>query len=96
MPRRRPTPQLALETYDRREKWGAGSHRAIYPVGFFAPLLGIPDDVRELVYNVADLVNKVGLCLVVYVTAKRVGAEEAELQEQTPEEEPEAGLAAAA
>jgi hypothetical protein len=46
---------------------------AIYPLGYFAPILGLPDDVREVVYNVADLVNKVGLCLVVYVTAKRAG-----------------------
>jgi bacteriorhodopsin len=51
---------------------------AIYPLGYFSPILGVPDDVRELVYNVADLVNKVGLCLVVYVMAKRTGGEEHE------------------
>lgn len=44
---------------------------AIYPLGFFAPLLGFAPDVRELVYNLADIVNKVGLCLLVYATAKR-------------------------
>ncbi len=44
---------------------------AIYPLGFFAPLLGAAPDVRELIYNVADLINKVGLCLLVYATAKR-------------------------
>jgi bacteriorhodopsin len=49
---------------------------AIYPLGYFSPILGVPDDVRELVYNIADLVNKVGLCLVVYVTAKRASAED--------------------
>ena len=49
---------------------------AIYPLGFFAPILGLPDDVRELVYNMADLVNKVGLCLTVYVTAKLQAVEE--------------------
>jgi bacteriorhodopsin len=49
---------------------------AIYPLGYFAPILGLPGDVRELLYNVADLVNKVGLCLVVYVTAKQTGMEE--------------------
>jgi len=57
---------------------------AIYPLGYFAPILGLPDDVREVVYNVADLVNKVGLCLVVYVTAKRVRAEEHERDESAP------------
>jgi sensory rhodopsin len=51
---------------------------AIYPLGFFAPLLGLPADVRELIYNVADMVNKVGLCLLVYLTAKRAGSEMAE------------------
>jgi sensory rhodopsin len=52
---------------------------AIYPVGFFLPMLGLPDDVRELAYNVADLFNKVGLCLVVYFAAKSTGAERDEL-----------------
>ena len=51
---------------------------AIYPLGYFSPILGIPDDVRELVYNIADLTNKIGLCLVVYVTAKRAANEETE------------------
>jgi bacteriorhodopsin len=51
---------------------------AIYPLGYFSPILGVPDDVRELVYNVADLVNKVGLCLLVYVTAKRAATEDEE------------------
>jgi sensory rhodopsin len=55
---------------------------AIYPLGFFAPLLGAAPDVRELIYNVADLVNKVGLCLLVYVSAKRTMVEEEELAVQ--------------
>jgi bacteriorhodopsin len=49
---------------------------AVYPAGYLAPLLGVPADVRELVYNVADLLNKVGLCVIVYLTAKRADAEE--------------------
>jgi sensory rhodopsin len=55
---------------------------AIYPAGFFAPLLGAPPEVRELVYNIADIVNKVGLCLLVYATAKRSQAEMAALEEE--------------
>jgi bacteriorhodopsin len=55
---------------------------AVYPLGYFSPILGVPDDVRELLYNVADLVNKVGLCLVVYVTAKRSAAEEVVTSEE--------------
>ncbi len=73
---------------------------AIYPLGYFAPILGVPDDIRELVYNFADIVNKVGLCLVVYATAKRAGMEEHELAESRDSElegEPSlAGLADAA
>jgi sensory rhodopsin len=53
---------------------------AIYPVGFFTPILGLPDDFRELIYNIADLVNKVGLCLVVYFSAKGAAIELAEQQ----------------
>jgi sensory rhodopsin len=63
---------------------------AIYPLGFFAPLLGFPHDVRELVYNVADLVNKVGLCLLVYVMAKRAAVELAETEAPAPVEGAEA------
>jgi sensory rhodopsin len=67
---------------------------AIYPLGFFAPLLGLVPDVRELIYNVADLVNKVGLCLLVYATAKRSQMEleqqqyaDPAMQELPPEEQ---------
>ena len=38
----------------------------IYPLGYILPSFGLPLDVRELVYNVGDVVNKVGLALVVY------------------------------
>jgi sensory rhodopsin len=48
---------------------------AVYPVGYLMPLLGVPADLRELVYNVADLGNKGGLCLLVYITAKRSAEE---------------------
>lgn len=48
---------------------------AIYPLGYFSPLLGFPPDIRELVYNIADIINKCGLCLIVYVTAKRAAVE---------------------
>ncbi|HJK94211.1 MAG TPA: bacteriorhodopsin [Polyangiaceae bacterium LLY-WYZ-15_(1-7)] len=54
---------------------------AIYPVGYLAPLLEVPADVRELVYNFGDLVNKIGLCLVVYATAKLTGLERLEEEE---------------
>ena len=50
----------------------------IYPIGYFAPMLGVPADVRELVYNFADLVNKGGLCLLVYLVAKATSQEEVE------------------
>lgn len=64
---------------------------AVYPVGFFMPILGLPNDVRELVYNVADLVNKVGLCLVVYFSAKGAARELQEAQEEAYEEEESEG-----
>jgi sensory rhodopsin len=49
---------------------------AIYPAGYFAPQMGLPLEVRELIYNIADLINKVGLCLLVYSTAKHAEQEE--------------------
>jgi bacteriorhodopsin len=58
---------------------------AIYPAGYMAPLLGVPPDVRELVYNIADVLNKVGLCLLVYITAKRAGAEMAQAEAEQAE-----------
>jgi sensory rhodopsin len=62
---------------------------AVYPVGFFAPMLGLPDDVRELVYNFADLFNKVGLCLVVYFAARGTEREQLEAQEEEQEQQEE-------
>jgi sensory rhodopsin len=42
----------------------------IYPIGYLTPsFIGIAPDVRELVYNIGDLINKVGLALVVYTAA---------------------------
>lgn len=48
---------------------------AIYPLGYMAPILQLPFEVRELVYNVADFANKLGLCLVVYAAAKQTAVE---------------------
>lgn len=53
---------------------------AVYPAGYLAPLLGVPPDVRELVYNIADMLNKVGLCVLVYITARRADSEDREAQ----------------
>lgn len=44
----------------------------VYPLGYLAPDLGLAPDVRELVYNVADVVNKVGLGLIVYFGGRRL------------------------
>ncbi|MEM9193987.1 MAG: bacteriorhodopsin [Myxococcota bacterium] len=62
---------------------------AIYPLGYLAPLMEVPFEVRELIYNVGDLGNKVGLCLVVYFAAKRTmveRAEEADVPSRPPAE----------
>lgn len=45
----------------------------IYPLGFFVTLIGeggSPGLVRELIYNVADVVNKVGFCMIAVAAAK--------------------------
>lgn len=39
----------------------------IYPIGYLVSLASLPGDYRELVYNIGDLVNKVGLGISVYV-----------------------------
>ncbi len=49
---------------------------AVYPLGYFCPLLGLPGEARELVYNAADLGNKVGLCLIVYFAARNAASSE--------------------
>jgi sensory rhodopsin len=38
----------------------------VYPLGYLQPLIGFPADLRELVYNLADLVNKVGLGVIIF------------------------------
>jgi len=50
----------------------------IYPIGYLVPTLGIPADVRELVYNVGDIINKVGLAIILYAAAIRESREESE------------------
>lgn len=47
----------------------------IYPIGFAVGMLGDADGfkvVRELIYNLSDLVNKVGLGLIALVAAKEI------------------------
>jgi bacteriorhodopsin len=67
---------------------------AVYPLGYLSPLLGLPFEARELVYNVGDLGNKLGLCLVIYAAAKRTAWERAQEEEAheelAPALEPEA------
>lgn len=51
---------------------------AIYPIGFFVPLLGYGVEfqvVRELLYCIADLVNKVGFGLVAMSAAQTISYE---------------------
>jgi len=38
----------------------------VYPLGYLQPLLGFPADLRELIYNIADLINKVGLAAIIF------------------------------
>jgi bacteriorhodopsin len=48
---------------------------SIYPIGFVVGLLGDADGfkvARELVYNISDLVNKVGFGLIVLIAAKEI------------------------
>ncbi|HAV13791.1 MAG TPA: hypothetical protein DCX06_09940 [Opitutae bacterium] len=51
---------------------------SIYPLGYILPSFGFPQDVRELVYNVGDIINKVGLAIVVYIAAASLTKEETE------------------
>ncbi len=39
----------------------------IYPLGYLQPALGFSPDFRELLYNVADFINKVGLGIVIFI-----------------------------
>lgn len=52
---------------------------AIYPIGYLVSMLGIGLEgqlVRELVYNIADVVNKVGFGLVAVFAARQVTKEQ--------------------
>jgi len=46
---------------------------AIYPLGYFFGYLmgGVNDDSLNLVYNLADFVNKIGFCLAIWSSAKQ-------------------------
>jgi len=52
---------------------------SIYPLGyFFGYLMGqVNDDVLNLVYNLADFVNKIAFCLAIWAAAKADTAEKA-------------------
>lgn len=41
----------------------------IYPIGYLMPTFGMETDYRELLYNIGDVINKVGLGLVVTAAA---------------------------
>merc|ERR1711972_933188 len=46
---------------------------SIYPLGYFFGYLmgGVDDDSLNLVYNLADFVNKIAFCLAIWASAKR-------------------------
>merc|ERR1711977_517427 len=46
---------------------------SIYPLGYFFGYLmgGVDDSVLNLVYNLADLVNKIAFCLAIWAAAKK-------------------------
>merc|ERR1711953_152168 len=56
---------------------------SIYPLGyFFGYLLGSVDDsILNLVYNLADFVNKIAFCLAIWASAKKDTAEKEGLKE---------------
>ena len=54
---------------------------SIYPLGYILPSFGLPQDVRELVYNIGDIVNKLGLAIVVYIAAASLTKEELEFED---------------
>ncbi len=57
----------------------------IYPVGFIIPNAGVSEDWRELLYNVGDLINKVGLGLVVIAgSAARIKEDEVVADQAQP------------
>merc|ERR1712220_7047 len=56
---------------------------SIYPLGyFFGYLLGsVNDSVLNLVYNLADFVNKIAFCLAIWASAKKDTAEKLDEKE---------------
>merc|ERR1712232_1514482 len=46
---------------------------SIYPLGYFFGYLmgGVKDDILNLVYNLADFVNKIAFCLAIWSSAKK-------------------------
>ena len=60
---------------------------AVYPLGFLSPLLQIQPDIRELCYNIADVINKVGPAIAIYLAAKGTQAEDEEAAYAELEEE---------
>merc|ERR550537_1570302 len=52
---------------------------SIYPLGyFFGYLMGsVQDDTLNLVYNLADFVNKIAFCLAIWASAKKCTLEKA-------------------
>merc|ERR1739845_168251 len=50
----------------------------IYPLGYFAGYLmgGVDDATLNLVYNLADFVNKIAFCLAIWHSAKKSSLEE--------------------
>merc|ERR1712156_105834 len=58
---------------------------SIYPLGyFFGYLLGsVNDSILNLVYNLADFVNKIAFCLAIWASAKKDTAETAQKQALT-------------
>lgn len=48
----------------------------IYPIGYLMPTFGLEGDYRELLYNIGDLINKVGLGVIVIVAGFRAQSED--------------------